>query len=331
MLTRDGVKLLDFGLAKAKNLSNTQLDEATQTGVVNVVTQARSLETTKAALTQPEKIVGTLRYASPEQLTGRGADRRSDIFSFGAVVYEMLSGHKAFDGSADVTLIAAILEHEPVPLARFRTDVPPALERLVFECLAKDPEQRWRSAGDIRRQLNALAAERDKEHQAPGGFARLRSARLLSVAVGVGLGLGGLLAALLMWQRDARHGDAALAPLSRFTFDVPGFVFATKLAISMDGRQVAVMARAKPDDAAAVFVRRADSVALQRLEGTDNAHDVFFSPDGTEIGFAASRRLMRTGRDSAAPVLLTELERRDFGATWGSKGMTVFADHEGFN
>ena len=139
MLTKAGAKLLDFGLAK------------THTRVLGATGEASVLatQTQDKALTGEGTLVGTLQYMAPEQLEGRGADARTDIFAFGSVLYEMVTGRKAFEGKSSASLIGAILKDEPLPLMQVQPMTPPSLERVVKTCLAKDPDERWQSAHDI--------------------------------------------------------------------------------------------------------------------------------------------------------------------------------------
>jgi serine/threonine protein kinase len=141
MLTKSGVKLLDFGLAKLRPAE----DPVSATGLSRLGTEA----TPAAPLTERGTILGTFQYMAPEQLEGRDADARSDIFSFGAVLYEMATGQKAFSAQSRASLIAAILEHEPPPISSVQPLLPPALDRVVRTCLAKDPEDRWQTAHDL--------------------------------------------------------------------------------------------------------------------------------------------------------------------------------------
>jgi serine/threonine protein kinase len=144
MLTRSGAKLLDFGLAR--------------TGPVLSTTPGLSvMPTTPAAVTAQGTILGTLQYMAPEQLDGSDADARSDIFAFGALVYEMVAGRRAFEGKSQATLIAAIMSADPPPLAALQPMAPPALDRIVRKCLAKDPEERWQSARDLADELGWIA------------------------------------------------------------------------------------------------------------------------------------------------------------------------------
>ena len=139
MLTRSGVKLLDFGLAKAMEAPKAQ---SSQTALP-----------TQANLTQEGTILGTFQYMAPEQLEGKEADARSDIFAFGAVLYEMATGKKAFSGANQAALITAIMSAQPASISSILPASPPALDRIVLTCLAKDPEERWQSASDLKREL----------------------------------------------------------------------------------------------------------------------------------------------------------------------------------
>src|SRR5437867_377331 len=145
MLTRTGAKLLDFGLARA--------DPEAAPGISGL----SATPTNTRPLTAEGTVVGTVQYMAPEQLEGKPADARSDLFAFGAVLYEMTTGRRAFQGKSQASLIAAILASEPPPLATLQPLAPPALERLVRRCLAKDPEERWQSARDLMLELKWVA------------------------------------------------------------------------------------------------------------------------------------------------------------------------------
>ncbi len=356
MLTRDGVKLLDFGLAKSTLLGDrapgspvpeppasggaasspgarsgdqdTSAVRSSQGGKRVESAAEKSLDATRAALTQPEKIVGTLRYAAPEQLQGRTVDRRSDIFSFGAVLYEMLTGQKAFDGRTDVTLIAAILEQDPTPPSQFRRDIPAPLERLVLECLAKDPNDRWQSAGDIARQVRALAAGREQDRRTTQHFRGLNGGARRFLALGLILGGAIGVAASLARQPPAPPAPPA-QELLRFSIDATGMVLPVRMALSPDGRQLGYVGRTTPDSPTGIFVRRMDTPVTVMVPGTSEASDFFWSPDGSEIGFVANRRLQRAPVAGGTPRILSDLDNRFFGGTWNRAGIIVFADEGG--
>src|SRR5204863_2798769 len=154
MLTKSGTKLLDFGLAKVKETARPANGDATAALTHD--------------LTSPGTILGTFQYMAPEQLEGKDTDARSDIFAFGAVLYEMLTGRKTFEGASQASLIASILRVEPQPLT------PAAVDRVVRTCLAKDPDERWQSAGDLARELKWIAESPAAEPLAARGASRDR-------------------------------------------------------------------------------------------------------------------------------------------------------------
>ena len=144
MLTKGGTKLLDFGLARLQQEANS-------------VTPESQLPTMKSAITAEGTILGTLQYMAPEQVEGREADTRTDMFAFGVVVYEMATGRKAFEGKSQAGLIAKILETDPAPMSSLQPMTPPTLDHLVKRCLAKDPDERWQSARDVSEQLKWIS------------------------------------------------------------------------------------------------------------------------------------------------------------------------------
>ena len=147
MITKSGAKLLDFGLAKLRPTNQQEM------GAVS-----SSLATAPAPLTERGTIIGTLQYMAPEQLEAKESDARTDIFAFGAVLYEMISGHRAFEGNSPASVIGAILRSEPTPLSTFGAMSPPILDHLVARCLAKDPDERWQTTSDVMRELKWIAA-----------------------------------------------------------------------------------------------------------------------------------------------------------------------------
>ena len=156
MLTASGAKLLDFGLATRLRQGFGEAGRDRQ-GFGEAGADQSSLLTEQRPLTEQGTILGTFQYMAPEQLEGQDADARTDVFSFGSTLYEMLTGQKAFEGKSQASLIAAILKHDPPSIASLQPMSPPALDRVVRQCLAKDPEERWQTAGDLRRELEWLA------------------------------------------------------------------------------------------------------------------------------------------------------------------------------
>jgi eukaryotic-like serine/threonine-protein kinase len=245
LVTKHQVKLLDFGLAK--HVPNMPVGESTVT----------------SALTAEGQIVGTLQYMSPEQLQGKAADARSDFFAFGCVLYEMISGKPAFSGTTPASVIASILEREPVPLS-----LPAPLDRIIRTCLAKDPDERFQNALDLKR---ALLWTTDQGQ--PSERTHFLSARVIAAALA-------LLAAVVFIATRLWIRPAADQPLIRADLDI-GVEF-SQPAISPDGTMVAFIAK---DELA---IRRLSESNFTPLAGTSGASSPFFSSDGESIGFFAT-------------------------------------------
>jgi serine/threonine-protein kinase len=262
---------------------------------------------------------------APEQLEGRDADARTDIFAFGAVVYEMVTGKKAFEGKSQASLIGAIMTSQPPPIAALQPMTPPALDHIVRTCLAKDPDERWQTAGDIERQLKFIVDGRSQVGAvvpAPAP-ARRRHVRTL-VAAAAGCAVGAIAAALVLWGW-AR--GAAIAPEpQRVSVVVPStqpLAFSwqpgSSLAISPDGKQLAYVGTdlAAPPGPGRdrLYVRSLDGLAVRELSGTANARQPFFSPDGRWLAFfTTTGELRKVALAGGSP--LTLLEKLN-GSMWG--------------
>jgi serine/threonine-protein kinase len=268
---------------------------------------AESDETVAQGLTQQGQIVGTLQYMSPEQLHGREVDSRSDLFSFGCVLYEMLCGKRAFDGKSAASVIAAVLEREPEPL---KAALP--LERVIKRALAKDPEQRFQSARDLKAALSWAL-----EHvsaPAASSFPRWRIAAAVLAIVAV-------TTSALLW-RATRPVDH---PLIRLSLDLgPEALLGLNLtvAISPDGRRLVYPARG-PDGKTLLATRLLDQVQPTLLPGTEKARNPFFSPDGQWIGFFDGTQLKKTFIQGGTPVTLSNIGRAQLGGGWGEDGNIV--------
>ncbi|HEV1283749.1 MAG TPA: protein kinase [Bryobacteraceae bacterium] len=290
LLAKQGIKLLDFGLAKRTPRLNEQ-------------------DPTKA-LTDQGQILGTLQYMSPEQLQGKEVDPRSDLFSFGCVLYEMLTGKRAFEGQSAASVIAAILEREPAPLT-----VAPRLERIVRRSLAKDPDQRFQTARDLKAAL-LWAME-----QPPAAAANQPRSRLPWVAAGV------LMAALAgltgLYWRATRPPDR---PLMRLSVDLGPEAVAgqfTTASISPDGARL-VFPIKTPAGEQMLATRLLSEAKPTVLSGTENGRDPFFSPDGTWIGFFADGKMKKISVHGGAPIVLCDAPIGR-GATWGDDGNILAA------
>ncbi len=290
LVAKQGIKLLDFGLAKqAVRLSE---DDATK------------------ALTDHGQIVGTLQYMSPEQLQGKGADARSDLFSFGCVLYELLSGRRAFSGTSAASLIAAILEREPVPL-----DVSAPLDRVIRSCLAKEPGQRFHSAVDLKRALEWAVEPTTRPAVAPR-----RSLRFIAAFALVGL----LIAAA------ASYLTRTLAPkpeMTRLDFAAPDGMplVQSALAISPDGRTVAFAAGT--GERKMIWLRPLVAGVARALPGTEGGISPFWSPDATYIGFIVPgsdhSQIKKIAVGGGPPQILAEVSNYGAWASWGREGVIL--------
>lgn len=279
MLTKSGAKLLDFGLAKLK------LETAPATLSLS------QAPTAAEPITGQGMILGTLQYMAPEQLEARETDARTDIFAFGAVVYEMATGKKAFEGKSQASSIAKILETDPPPISSLQPTTPPALDRVVEKCLAKDPDERWQSAGDLRDELKWLAkggSQISSGSTAPAKGIPALGRRSLMLGVGVALVAAAIGGGVAVWFAKS-VGPPAARPLTRLNVDLgPGAMMGASLtvAISPDGRRLVFPARG-PDGKQQLATQLLDQAEPTMLSGTEGGSNPFFSPDGQWIGFFA--------------------------------------------
>jgi len=312
MLTKSGAKLMDFGLAKAAPASAPPSSSLTMT----LSTPAGS-----HPLTAEGMVVGTFQYMSPEQVEGKEADARSDIFSLGAVLYEMATGKRAFIGKSQASIVAAILASEPQPISAVQPMSPPALDRVVKVCLAKDPDERWQTAHDVKLQLEWIA-----EGGSQAGIpAPLAARRKVSQNVAWGVAAVCLLAALtltaallLRAPKPALPLRASLLPPKNYNFDAYSF------AISPDGKKLVFAAVTSGKSNSTLWVRPLDSVAAQELAGTENAQYPFWSPDSTAIGFFVDGKLKKI--DAAGGPVISVADAEDGrGGSWSRDGTIVFS------
>jgi Tol biopolymer transport system component/predicted Ser/Thr protein kinase len=306
MLTKSGVKLLDFGLAKV-------IQPASSTSGYSV------LQTQAAAnLTQEGTILGTFQYMAPEQLEGKEADVRTDIFAFGAVLYEMATGRKAFSGTSQASLISAIMKEEPAPIAALQPMTPPALDRVVRTCLAKDPEDRFQTAHDAKLQLQWIAEVGSAAGvPAPVIARRKNRERLAWTSFAIAALAAGLFAA--GYLRRAPRPERGI----RATLPFPEKLFLGELALSPDGNRLAFTA-GKVGMEPALWVRDLDGSSAQPVAGAENAYFPFWSPDSRSVGFFAGGKLKRV--DASGGAILTVCDaQRGVGGTWNRDGTIVFA------
>ncbi len=313
MLTKAGAKLMDFGLAKLRG------------GPAPAVSALTEMAATAASrkLTAEGMIVGTFQYMAPEQLEGGEADVRSDIFALGEVLYEMATGKPAFTGRTKASLIAAILSSDPKPISELQPMSPPALDRVIRTCLAKDPDERWQTAHDLKLQLQWIAeAGSQAGVPAPVVAKRKNRERLLAAVAALAL-LAAIASALAYWRsaqpRQVVRAEVAAPDNSHFNFvgDNSG-----PPVVSPDGRHIVMSVLA--DAKTRLYLRALDSLALQPLGGTDNATFPFWSPDSQQIAFFADGKLKRLSVSGGAPIALADAPDSR-GGSWGKDDVILFA------
>jgi serine/threonine protein kinase len=313
MLTKSGVKLLDFGLAKLQ----------AQPGPMGVALTEMTVETQK--LTEQGMLVGTLQYMAPEQLEGSEVDARTDVFAFGAVLYEMLAGRPAFSGKSKASLIAAILSSEPPALSSLQPLTPPALDATVRSCLAKNPEERWQAAHDVKLQLQWVLNAGSQTHASPAATGqRRRNAEFVwSIALVVALLVGAI--AGIAYVRLSGKSPVALVtfipPPEKSTFEFLGDT-AGPPVISPDGRFLAFVSRTENKEQ--LWLRSLDSENAQLLGNTEGATFPFWSPNSRSIGFFASGKLKRIDVSGGAITSLCDAPLGR-GGSWSKDSIIVFA------
>ncbi|HXW91684.1 MAG TPA: protein kinase [Terriglobales bacterium] len=353
MLTKSGAKLMDFGLAKATppiapSSSGLTMTQSTPVGAHPLTTQGT--------------IVGTFQYMAPEQIEGKEADARSDVFAYGAVLYEMVTGKRAFEGKSQLSVASAILERDPAPISAASHGIPPALEKTIANCLTKDPEQRWSTAHDVMLQLTMIANTEDGASKPASG--RLTN-RIASAIALVALLVGGSIVALVnRWARPTPQSS----PVIRFAISFPKDASmalpnpTSTLAIAPDGSAIAYVAALPPvqpgaggnvsapgpaeitDRAAAIgfssrvltgsqtvapstalFVRRMDRSAAELVPGGEAAINPFFSPDGQWLAWFSKGFMRKARLGGGAPVTVCEIGNIFMGgAYWGADGFIYF-------
>jgi serine/threonine protein kinase/Tol biopolymer transport system component len=303
MLTKAGAKLMDFGLAKQSDV------------VPLAAAPTQSLEE-QSKLTREGMIVGTFQYMAPEQLEGKEADTRTDIFALGEVIYEMATGRSAFGGKSRASLIAAILSSEPQPMTALQPTTPPALERVVRKCLAKEPDDRWQCASDLASELNWIAEEGTHAGEAgpiPAVRGKWERARWLLTAT---LFLSALAAVTAWWQASNRYPSSMY-----FHTSVP--FAANDLALSPDGRTLAMVAYSTLANNYVLWTHEVGGRRTTSLDGTQGASYPFWAPDGRFIGFFADGKLKKVDVSGGQVQVLCDAPNGRGGA-WNRDGVIVF-------
>jgi len=310
MLTAMGTKLLDFGLARP-----------VVPATLATLTMASPAQ---SPVTQEGTIVGTFQYMSPEQVEGKEVDGRSDIFSLGAVLYEMLTGKRAFEGKSQLSVASAILEKEPEPISAVKPLTPPVLDHVIRKCLAKSAEERWQSASDLASELKWITEAGTSSGAHAAVIARKGRASWaypVAAAVAVALVLGGL----LLWR-----GRSTREPVVRLTITRPEaepitLSYGPALALSPDGRRIAFVVAHAADTQ--LVLRDLSSFDAKVVPGTEGATTPFFSPDGEWLAFMVAGKIKKIPVNGGAAIDVADVSisiGSTSGGTWLADGTIVF-------
>ena len=311
MLTKSGAKLMDFGLAKTATVKL----ESSSSLSVTLSTPAGSHPLTAAGT-----VMGTFQYMAPEQVEGKEADARSDIFSLGAVLYEMTTGKRAFEGKTAASAMAAVLEREPVTISSLQPAAPSGLDHVVQGCLEKDPEQRWQSAGDVGRELRWIAAGGGVA-PAPVKIETLRKSYWGWLALALLLVLGAQVWSSYHSREPQRTLRSFLPPPEEMSFDFTGD-FSGPPVLNVQGTAIAFCAR-NHKERDSVWVQSLGELAAKKLDGTDGAAFPFWSGDGKWIGFFADGQLKKVP-SSGGPVTILAEAPNPRGGAWNQDNVIIF-------
>jgi eukaryotic-like serine/threonine-protein kinase len=306
MLTKSGAKLLDFGLARSG------AEASPLQGMTEMPTQARPL-------TQEGTILGTFQYMAPEQLEGQEADARTDIFALGALLYEMATGKRAFEGTSRTSLIAAIVSSNPVPISQLVPMTPPALDHVVRRCLEKDRDDRWQSAHDVASELRWISGAGSQAGVAAPITVRRKSRERLAWSLAAAALLAAIVTGVLLSKREVsrRVIESSIVTPAKYQVTVFGGV-----SISPDG-QTAALSLSDSRAERSIWVRPLSAPAFRRLEGTEDAAHLFWSPDSRKIGFFANGELKSVDVNQGNVVVLADASVGR-GASWSTGGVILF-------
>lgn len=314
MLTRTGARLLDFGLARSTGPAVGSTPEGL---------------TTAAPITARGTILGTFQYMSPEQVEGREADTRSDLFSFGAVLYEMATGKRAFDGKTTTSVLAAILERDPSPISTLQPLAPAALDDVVRGCLAKSPDERWQTAHDVKLQLQAIRrrlGETAASVVPTGSWRGVRTPRVAWAVTAVALALAAVFAVV------ALRGGAGPAPIAADAVVRAAILPPTAhsftpndFALSPDGQRVAFVA-AGADGVSSLWIRSINSSQPTEISGSEGASSPFWSSDSLHVAFFAGGRLMKVEPGGKGVEVVCEATRLAGGGAWNADDVILFSN-----
>jgi eukaryotic-like serine/threonine-protein kinase len=310
MITKSGVKLLDFGLAKPLATAGAR----PVSGASVMATEAQVSQ----PLTERGTVLGTFQYMAPEQLEGGDADARSDIFAFGAVLYEMATGKKAFQGKSQASLIGSILRDDPPPITESAPMVPPALNRVVKTCLAKDPEDRFQTAHDAKLQLEWIAEGGSQAGLPAPVVARRKNREKLAWAAAALAAVAAVVFGFGFWKRAPKPPRTM-----RFEIGVPPEVSTIDTPkISPDGRTLAFDAT-DSTGRNRIWIRPLNALQAHPLAGTEGTRRGFWSPDGKYLAFFSEGKLMKVDVSGGPPQKICDAPTGADG-TWSPEGVILF-------
>ena len=318
MLTKTGAKLMDFGLAKPAAPKSVAAASPLSGETLTSMQQSPG-----SPLTTVGSVVGTIQYMSPEQLEGKEADARSDIFALGSVLYEMATRRRAFEGKSYLSVVSAILHKEPAPVSAVQPASPAGLNYIISTCLAKDPDERFQTAHDVKLQMNWLA-------QAGGAVEPMtkRQTRLPAWAIAAGLLLAGAVVALgLLLVRFRERPAGTNYGVTRLTVSLPpkqelAVDTTAAVALSPDGKRLAYVAN--ESGVSHLYVRRLDQFEAVAIPDSEGATFPFFSPNGDWVAYFSQQKLKKAPSEGGLPVVICELPAF-FGGTWTPKNIIVAA------
>jgi len=316
MLTKAGAKLMDFGLAKATGAG---------TAPISSLSATIADPSDPRPLTAQGTLVGTFQYMSPEQVEGKEADARSDIFALGAVLYEMSTGKRAFTGKNQASVVAAILASEPPAISTVQPMCPPALEQIVRTSLAKDPDERFQTVHDLKLQLKWIVQASSSQLAAPAPIRARRALQRKTLLITTVAGWLLLLVALALFVSTRSQLDDARRPIAA-SWLAPGdsdfsLVLLGPPALSPDGSNLAFLTGGFSD--AALWVRDVSTGQAHRIEEAERPTFPFWSPDGKYLGFFSAGKLKKVAL-AGGPVQVICDAPEGRGASWSPRGVIIF-------
>ena len=323
MLTAGGAKLMDFGLAKPLGVQSAASGSGTAPPSFTAVATL-SGPSPLSPLTTAGSIVGTIQYMAPEQIEGKEADARSDIFAFGAVLYEMVAGKRPFSGKSQISMASSILESDPAPISGIKPNTPAAFEHVVTTCLQKNPEERYQSAQDIKLELQWIAADRPAPGVATVTPAPAKTKERIGWAAALVATIVLTAAAVMLFRpsQPERSIRAVIDPPEKTTFNLTGDS-AGPPVLSPDGSSIA-FATTSADGKTGLWLRPTNALEAHALPGTDDAIFPFWSPDSRSLGFFAESKLKTIDLDVGSVQVVCDVPLGRGGA-WGPGGVILFS------